>query len=364
MASNSEVMSRGWLTAYLRHRLQRAELDVTHVVKFPRGSSRETWFVEFREAPADETRKVVFRADLPSGSTIPSPLDQEYAIYEKLGRSRVPVAKVLWWEDDARWSMDGRPFFVREQVEGSWNVPHFHDPDPAYDELRIEISKEHMRKLALVHNVDWRALGFDEILSAPASTAVCGHHMIDAMVRRFEQFRLEAIPIFLEGAEFLRDRAPPAPRIVLCKGTNGLGEEIFQGRTIVAMSDWEEASLGDPAADFASLQDLAPEIVRDGRSIWGLEASLAYYREVSGIDVTIDSVRFYQMLRALSTIEFSANAARGVTDCAEATIRQAWTATEVLHIGKRSLGGLMGIGPGIPADYYAELNRTVEDVVS
>jgi aminoglycoside phosphotransferase (APT) family kinase protein len=357
-------MSREWLTAYLRHRLERAHAVVTNVVKFPRGSSRETWFVEFRDEPAGATRKVVFRADLPSGSTIPSPLDQEYAIYEKLGRSAVPVAKVLWWEDDPRWSMDGRPFFVREQVDGSWNVPDFRNPDPQFDELRIAISKEHMRKLALVHNVDWRALGFDTILPTPSSAAVCGHNLIDAMVRRFEQFRLEAIPLFLEGAEFLRDRAPPAPRIVLCKGTNGLGEEIFQGRTIVAMSDWEEASIGDPAADFASLQDFTPEIVRDGKSIWGLEASLAYYREVSGIDLPLANVRFYQMLRALSTVEFSANAARGVTDCAEATIRQAWTATEVLHIGKRSLGGIMGIGPGVPPEYYAELNRTVEDVVS
>ncbi|HKY92005.1 MAG TPA: phosphotransferase family protein, partial [Nevskiaceae bacterium] len=307
-------MSRGWLTAYLRQRLKREGAEATHVVKFPRGSSRETWFVEFRESEGAPTRKVVFRADLPSGSTIPSPLDQEYGIYERLGRTKVPVAKVLWWEDDPQWSMDGRPFFVREQVEGSWNVPNFHSPDPAYDELRIEVSKEHMRKLALVHNVDWRALGFDRILPAPPSEAACGHNMIDAMVRRFEQFRLEAIPIFLEGAEFLRDRAPAAPRIVLCKGTNGLGEEIFQGRTIVAMSDWEEASLGDPAADFASLQDFTPEIVRDGRTIWGLEHSLAYYREVSGIDLPLENVRFYQMLRALSTIGFSANAARGVTD--------------------------------------------------
>src|SRR5688572_30007453 len=121
MVSNSEVMSLTWLTAYLRHRLGRANVGATAVTKFPRGSLR-----------------------------------QEYGIYDKLGRTNVPIAKVWWWEDDPQWSMEGRPFFVREQIDGSWNVPDFRNPDPAFDALRIEISKEHMRKLSLVHNVDWR----------------------------------------------------------------------------------------------------------------------------------------------------------------------------------------------------------------
>lgn len=356
-------MTREWVSAYLAHKVKAgAGFELTGVTKFPRGSSRETWFVEYRgPSKSAEVQKLVFRADLPSGSTIPSPLDQEYGIYERLGRTNVPIARVLWWEGDPAWSMEGRPFFVREQVEGSWRVPDFRNPDPKFDELRIEISKEHMRKLALVHNVDWKALRLDEILPAPASREECGRNMIDAMDRRFEKLRLEAIPIFLEAAEFLRDRAPVAPRICLCKGTNGMGEEIFRGRTIVAMSDWEEASIGDPAADFASLQDFTPEIVRDGRSVWGLEQSLAYYREVSGIDVTIDNVRYYQMVRALGTVEFSANAARGVTESPEATIRQAWTATEVMHVGKRGLGAILGIAPGLSPEYFGELNQTVED---
>lgn len=365
MTSIDPVMSPAWLAAYLQHKLGRAaRIEITGVTRFPRGSSRETWFVEYRDDTRPELQKLVFRANPPSGSTIPSSLEQEYAIYAKLGDTAVPVARVLWWESDPAWSMDGRPFYVREQIEGSWQVPDFRNPDPAFDELRIEISKEHLRKLALVHNVDWRAHGFDQLLPVPASEAACGHHAIEAMDRRFEALRLEALPIFLEAAEWLHDHAPVAPRIVLCKGTNGLGEEIFRGREIVAMSDWEEASIGDPAADFASLQDLIPEIVRDGQTVWGLEPALEYYRSVSGIEVTVASVRFYQVFRALNMMVFSANAARGVSEHEDATIRQAWTATEVMYIAQRSLAAVMGIAPPLPASYYDELNQTVEDAAS
>src|SRR3546814_11944674 len=81
-------------------------------------------------------------------------------MYERLGHTNVPVAKALWWDEDPKWT--DTPLYVRGKVEGNWNIPHFLDPDPQYDELRIAVSKEHMRKLALVHQVDWRALNFGE----------------------------------------------------------------------------------------------------------------------------------------------------------------------------------------------------------
>ena len=356
-------MSLAWLTMYLQHRLGRGDdISIDSVTRFGRGSSRETWFVEYRDAQQPgAVQKLVFRVDPPSGSTIPSSLHQEYAIYDKLGRTDVPIARVLWWEDAPRWRMDGRLFYVREHVDGSWRIDNFRNPDPAFDELRIAISQEHLRKLARVHKVDWRALGFDTLLTAPADAASCGTNFINALERRFDEVRLEAMPIFLEAAEWLRDHAPAAPRVVLCKGTNGLGEEVFRGREIVAMSDWEEASLGDPAADFASLQDFIPEIVRDGQTLWGLELALAYYRDVSGIEVSVEAVRFYQVARGLGTMVFSANAARAVAEHSDATIRQAWTGTEIMHVAQRGLGAVLGLGTPLPGTYYDELNQTVED---
>jgi aminoglycoside phosphotransferase (APT) family kinase protein len=280
------------LSRYLAHKLGRP-VEVREVERFSRGTSRQTWFVTL----AGQTdRTLVFRIDHPTGSIEPSPLSQEYFMYDRLGRTAVPVARALWWEEDPDWT--SRPFYVREKVAGNWNIPHFLDPD---------------------------------------------------------------LPVMLEAAEWLKESAPVAPRICLCKGTNGFGEEIWQGSEIVAMSDWEEASIGDPAADFAFMQYLAPELERGGRKIWGLAHALEYYRQVSGISVTPEAVRFYGVIRAMRLIIMSVKAGRSVSAAPDrAEIRQAWTATEVGHVCRRALIAAMGLTSPPPASVLAEFHETIE----
>jgi aminoglycoside phosphotransferase (APT) family kinase protein len=315
--------------------------------------------VSIRRKGSNEDEELVFRTDLAAGSIEPTDLAQEYFMYERLGHTQVPVAKVLFWEDDPAWT-DG-PFYVRRKVDGSWNVPGFLDPDPKYDELRIEISKEHMRKLALVHQVDWKGLGFDQRLPAPKEPADCGRLYVEKTMKEFEAVRGAGMPVMLEVAEWLRDTAPVAPRICLCKGTNGFGEEIFRGRELVAMSDWEEASIGDPAADFAFMQYLAPELERGGKKIWGMDMALDYYRSVSGIEVTLKSVQYYGVIRAMRLIAMSENAARAVRTKPElAEIRQGWTGTEVGYICRRGLIAALGLSDPPPANALAELHETIE----
>jgi aminoglycoside phosphotransferase (APT) family kinase protein len=343
------------LADYLVHKFG-AKAQLVRDERFPRGSSRMTWFVDYLPAPGEPLRSLVFRANLASGSTIPTSLEQEFFMYDRLGRTAVPVARALFWESDPDWA--DRPFYVREQVEGSWEIPHFDDPDPQYDDLRIAISREHMRKLALVHTMDWRAQGFDERLSAPADEASCAAHFIDMLASQLEEFRAEPLPLVTEAIAVLKSEAPVAPCISLCKGTNGLGEEVFRDGEIVAMSDWEEASIGDPAADFASLQNFAPEIDRDGENLWGMEKALAYYREISGIALSIENVRFYQRVRAFNTIIYGHKAATGLHG-GKGDIRQAWTGTEVQHLGKRMTANTIGLMPAFDPSWFADLNLTV-----
>jgi len=346
------------LRRYLTHKLG-APAEIHDVERFSRGTSRQTWFVTVTRSGSVESETLIFRTDLPAGSIEPSSLEQEYFVYERLGHTDVPVARVLFWEDDPAWT--DRPFYVRRKIEGSWNIPGFLDPDPRYDELRIAISQEHMRKLALVHHVDWKGLGFGERFAVPRDEADCGHNYVRQAMRQFEEIRGVGLPVMLEVAEWLQDTAPVAPRIALCKGTNGFGEEVFRGRELVAMSDWEEASIGDPAADFAFMQYFAPELTRDGKQIWGLAQALDYYRSVSGIDVAIDSVRWYGMIRAMRLIIMSEKAGVAVHEHpALAEIRQAWTATEVGYVCRQSMIAAMGLSSPPPASALAELHETIE----
>lgn len=348
--------SPGHLQRFLTHRLG-GPIAVRSVERFSRGTSRQTWFVEIDRDGAGDT--LVFRTDLAAGSIEPTSLAQEYFMYERLGHTDVPVAEALFWEEDPAWT--DTPFYVRRKVEGSWNIPGFLDPDPKFDDLRIAISKEHIAKLALVHQVDWKALGFDRHLSAPKDEADCAHHYIDLAMRQFEEVRGSGMPVMLEVAEWLHDTAPVAPRVSLCKGTNGFGEEVFQGTTLVALSDWEEASIGDPAADFAFMQYLAPELERDGTKIWGMEHALEHYRQVSGIAVTIEAVRYYGVLRAMRLIAMSEKAGTATREHPQlAEIRQAWTGTEVGYICRRSLIAAMGLSDPPPASALAELHETIE----
>lgn len=341
---------------YLTHKLGRPVM-ITNVERFSRGTSRQTWFIDLDDNGRADT--LVFRTDLAAGSIEPTSLYQEYFMYERLGHTDVPVAKVLFWEDDPAWT--SAPFYVRSKVEGSWNIPGFLDPDPKYDDLRITISKEHISKLALVHKVDWKGLGFDRQLSVPKDEADCAHHYIDLTMAQFEEVRGSGMPVMLEAAEWLHDNAPPAPCVSLCKGTNGFGEEVFNGTTLVAMSDWEEASIGDPAADFAFMQYLAPELERDGRKIWGMQQAIEYYRSISGIPITIEAVRFYGVLRAMRLIAMSEKAGTATREQpAIAEIRQAWTGTEVGYICRRALIAALGLSDPPPASALAELHETIE----
>ncbi len=343
------------LDAYLKHKLG-ADSEAISFVKFPRGSSRETWFVEARSGGIGQ--KFVFRADHPSGATIPTSLAQEHAMYVALGRTDVPIAKVFWWEDDPAWA--ARPFFVREQIGGNWELPDFINPDPGFDDYRIEISKEHLRKLATVHTVDWKAAGFDDLLGAPADASDCGAHCLRIIRNQLATFQVEAIPVMAAAFDWLNRNAPPAPRISLCKGTNGLGEEVFRDGKIVAMSDWEEALIGDPANDFAHCQNFLPVVERDGVAIWGLPQALDYYHSLCGIRVTPESVGYYGVMRALRMVVFGHKTATIVRENPDAHIRQTWTGTEVMHLGKRVLGATIGLCAPPPAEAFAELNETVE----
>lgn len=331
---------------YLRHYLSQLwwtdDVEIVSIAKFPRGISRETWFIECANAGAGNPDKIILRRDLPSLSVVPTSLRFEYEVYHRLQSSKVPVARTLLYEDDPRKLPDDRPFYLREQIDGGWDDPGYLNPDPGFDEVRVAMAREHVRKLALVHTCDWKALGFDRILPVPKGLDDCPRTSIERHLEILDQFRIEPMPILTEATEWLLDNAPAAPRISLLKGTNGRGEEVFRDGVIVAMSDWEQAALGDPASDFARTQDFLNDIVRDGRKLWGMEPALAYYEELTGIRVTPESVRYYQVLSSFENIVSLHHAAVPLADGSDRLARLAWLATEAMHYANTVLLGAVG----------------------
>ncbi|WP_327753819.1 phosphotransferase family protein (plasmid) [Sphingobium sp. SJ10-10] len=329
---------------------------VLSVESFARGSSRETRFVRYRIDGGPE-RELVLRSDFPAGSTDPNPLDLEYFIYDRLNAADIPTARALFREDDP--ARTDRPFYAREKIEGDWNIPHYSDPDPAYDDLRIAIAREHIATLARVHAVDWQVLGLGERLPVPRDGADAAPSALRHARDQFLGLATEPIPLVLEAVEWLSDHAPPADRLCLCKGTNGYGEEVFRDGRIAALSDWEEVSIGDAAADFAFMQGFLVDIERDGHTLWGLQPALDYYESLTGLHITPEKVQYYQLVRSLRLLVMAHNSAASLRR-PDAHIRQGWTATEVLHLTKHILASAMGMAPPIPSARFGQLNISVD----
>jgi len=343
---DSDGLQRDFLERYLPRQFACDGVHVNEIIKFPRGSSRETWFVDCTlvKGSAREPQALVIRRDFPGGSVCPMPLRTEFEIYHRLQNSNVPVARTLWFEDDPQLLEGNREFYLREQVQGSWEIPHILDPDPQFADLRIAYAKEHIRNLALVHTCDWAGLGFGAIMDVPESAEACARSIIDSFERELSAFQIEPFPILAEAREWLLDHAPAsAPRIALLKGTNGYGEEIFRDGKLVAMSDWELARIGDPAYDWAQMQDFAADIVVDGSKVWGLEQALAFYEAQCGIHIELAAVDYYRRLYSLIGMTFCHNAAIPVTRGTDLMARLCWPATEVLYRMKRTMAQTIGI---------------------
>ena len=330
-------LTREYLQPYLSQLWRAPSLEVTAIAKFPRGLSRETWAVECTNAGRGRPGKLILRRDLRSQSVVATSLRYEYDIYDKLKASKVPVAHTIIYEDDAAKLPDDRHFYLREQVEGDWDHPNYLNPDPQFDELRINLAREHVRKLALVHTCDWQALGFAQIMRAPKDVNDCVRNSIERYFNILSEFQMEPLPILTEASEWLLDNAPTAPRISLLKGTNGRGEEVFRDGVIVAMADWEQAALGDPASDFARTQDLFNHIVHDGQKIWGLEIALNYYEELTGIHIPPQSVQFYHALNCFENAVSLHHAAVPLANGTDKSVRLVWLSTEALHYSNMML---------------------------
>lgn len=281
---------------YLAYKMP--EASQVKVVKFERsfpGFSRETWFITAevtREGRCQTIRYVLCTKPI-SGGLRWMPLAHEAEVLKRLEGTGVPIARVLWHETDPQWLLNDREFFIREWVDGILIPPGLHDPDKKYNALRERVVKELMEKIALVHSLDWEALGFGEFIDVPKNPQHAAIEYIDWAIDHMKEVPIKPLPEVTEALLWLRHNPPPPPsRICLRKENLGIGEEVWRDDKIVAMCDWESASIGDPALD------LFWAMVTTGH-LWDKDKALAYYEEYSGYRIERASLEYYENLRAI-----------------------------------------------------------------
>ncbi len=293
------------LMAFLdSHELGAGDLEVEPVGE---GHSNVTYAL--RREGAD----VVLRRP-PRGPLPPSAHDvlREARVLSALaGRARVPA--VLAVCDDE--SVIGAPFFVMERVEGhvvTSSVPAALDnPDD-----RRRIGEELVDGLVEVHAVDWRDAGL-EGFGKPTG-------YLERQLRRFtglwEHNRTRDIPAVESVGEWLKanvpNRSAPTAATVV-HGDYRLGNTMMAPAAparLVAIFDWEMATIGDPLADLGYLCTLWVDRNDPTGGMFELsgitreegfplrEELVARYEERSGRSMT--DIRWYRTLALWKSIVF------------------------------------------------------------
>jgi len=148
-------------------------------------------------------------------------------------------------------SVLGVPFYVMEEEHGhviTSEVP----PELDSEEDRARIGDDLVDALVEVHAVDWRAAGL-EGFAKPTG-------YLERQLRRFnglwEHNKTRELPIVAQVGDWLASNLPESPEATIVHGDYRLGNVMAgpdsPGR-VVAVFDWELATIGDPLADVGYL---------------------------------------------------------------------------------------------------------------
>jgi aminoglycoside phosphotransferase (APT) family kinase protein len=211
------------------------------IQQFQGGQSNPTYLVT-----ESGGRRYVLRKK-PPGDILPSAhaVEREYAAMHALAPVGVPVPVVRTLCEDA--AVIGTPFYVMDYIDGRVltdlrlaDVPHGQRGD--YYMAMAD-------GLAALHRVDWRSAGLESFGRPEA--------YVSRQIARWSRQYLASDPEPNADMEalmaWLPAHLPPEEAAVIAHGDYRLGNLMFaqEGPRLLAILDWELATIGHPFADLA-----------------------------------------------------------------------------------------------------------------
>lgn len=210
------------------------------VLQFQGGQSNPTFLIEAG------ARKYVLRKK-PPGDLLPSAhqIEREYKAMKALEATAVPVPRCLILEEDA--GVIGTAFYVMDYLEGRI----FDEPDMKglSAEERSAAYASMNQTLAALHSVDPAAIGLGDF-GRPEGYI---DRQISRWTKQYRASEIEPIPEMDRLIDWLPANRPDGEMTGIAHGDFRVGNLMFapDKPEVIAVLDWELATLGHPLADLA-----------------------------------------------------------------------------------------------------------------
>lgn len=231
------------LLAYLEQQLGNADGPLT-IEQFPHGHSNLTYLLRLG------TRELVLRRP-PFGNQVKTAHDmgREYRVLSRLC-TVYPAAPhpYLYCEDE---SVLGSPFYVMERRQGRIlrkANPSGLNIDPA---MARALSSALIDNLALLHSFDYQAAGLAD-LGKPQGYV---QRQVAGWIERYAKARTDEVAEMERTAAWLGEHLPPESGAAVIHNDYKYDNLMFAAddpMRIVAVLDWEMATVGDPLMDLGT----------------------------------------------------------------------------------------------------------------
>ncbi len=214
------------------------------VEQFPSGYSNLTYLLRIGE------REVVLRRP-PFGAQIKSGHDmgREYRILSNLHKVYAKVPRALLYTEDE--SVLGAPFYIMERVKGvilRASKPKGLDLSP---EVMHRLSTDFIDNLAELHSLDYAAAGLGD-LGRPEGYV---QRQVEGWINRYEKSQTDNILAMQEVGHWMSQHMPPAAGAALIHNDYKYDNLVLDPDNfpqIIAVLDWEMATIGDPLMDLGT----------------------------------------------------------------------------------------------------------------
>jgi aminoglycoside phosphotransferase (APT) family kinase protein len=241
---DGEQLDVAGLSQYLSAHLPAASLELA-VEQFPHGFSNLTYLLRSGD------QEWVLRRP-PFGSQVKTAHDmgREYRILSRLCHAYPPApCPVLFCDDD---QVLGAPFYLMERRRGVI-LRRPPPPDrPIAPELVERLCESLVDGMASLHALDYRAIGLQD-LGKPEGYV---HRQVSGWSRRYQDARTEELPSLDETAAWLAENEPAGSADATLIHNDFKFDNLVLDpddlTRIVAVLDWEMATIGDPLMDLGT----------------------------------------------------------------------------------------------------------------